>query len=740
MTEFPQLLCGWSVVTLESSGTGVGVVAHSGNWPPALGFTTRELGPLISLTENGLPTRDPFVLEFSIIRGVAVAAMKTPSNARPGTCVAHLVAGERGLLDGATALRLYHSANFRTTLDDSFYPTDQWPPLSAPPEGPELNAAVDSCLDEPWLPVLLGAVLAHLGGQGPGLVLRAADFEDVVTMLRTLYGMLPRKTLWDLTFTTNRPLSPEAPAITAVIGDGQPALPSDRCVITPDSRNADLPEAFLDLGHAIVDNRKLGVALPDSLDSAHAISEWCYHRHLRSLQPAQLDDAQLATVITDPELDPAWFTGTAVADRAIRLAVQKPGIARALARIDHRPSTRAAFEQALIDRILTDTRGRDRTTQVARQLGFDLTEVLIADAWRRLDGGQLASGDAEIVWPRVQQTWETGDSVARGTVADYLKRHRALREFAVGSRDRALVYATLSAELDDRGVHTGSSRLLHNAMYTNLPIVAQLVVNICLGSHDRYALEQIMSCAPADRLPELIAECTRYPAVSGAELMRAVTITRSGPAELVEALRPAWRELRKALRLPEPIETLVVLDAAAADEDARRNGLRLPRKGFRKGRQGGWSREEVTHLLELAADDPLTIEENSEIFAAALRSDLEFVVARLAEAARTASGTAILHRMLLVAPEDRLPDLVTACAQQWDLDHRTLLRAVAALGLDPDGLVTALDNAWLWLRTRLDLPQTIAPLLALDAKAALPERLRPLTRIDDTRRSWQFWR
>ncbi|MGV9662864.1 hypothetical protein [Nocardia niigatensis] len=742
MTEFAQLLCGWAMVTLESSGTGVGVVARSGNWPAALGSTTRELGSLVTWDGSPVP-REAFALEFTVVRGLAVAALKTPSNDRPGTCVTHLVAGGRGTLDGATALSLYDAGHFRASLDDPGFPTDQWPPLPNSVEhSPAVTAAADAFLELDWVPALLGYTLAHLAGRGPAVELHVESGTDAIAMLRALYGLLPRKSLRDLTFCTSSTPSTDSVAITAVTRDSAAPPGGARRIVTPGDPG-DESDPFVLLGQQIIGHRRAGVILPESLSTADEIGHWCYRRHLRALGPAELDDDHLAEVITDPELNPDWLRDDAVAARAVRLAIGRPRVTKALARLDLRPSVRRTFEQVLTDRVLSDDRDRTRTVEVARQLGVDLSEALATSAWRRLESGNapLTSADADSVWPRLQKDWATGEVEHRRGIAAHLLRHRALREHAIDSRDRALVYEALSAEVDDPGAHAGGSRILRQAMHTNLGIVAQLLVNVSSDQRDRYALEQILACAPAGQLPALLAEAGRYPALNAAALMKALTLSSSEPAELVTALRPAWRTLRKTLGLPEPIEALVVLATPSPADTADRDGLRPPRKPFGWARnRATWSRAELSALLRTPADEPLEADSPTETLAAALTADLEFVVSTLVSRSRAPDAVPALRRILALTPDEQLPTLVTACARQWDMPPSTLLHAVAALDLPPADLTETLAGAWPWLRTRLDLPQAIAPLLVLDLSDSLPPAAKPLTQDADSRRGWQFWR
>ncbi|MFJ9369762.1 hypothetical protein ACIRRA_35855 [Nocardia sp. NPDC101769] len=742
MTGFAQLLCGWAMVTLESSGTGVGVVARSGNWPAALGSTTRELGSLVTWDGSPAPP-EAFALEFTVVRGLAVAVLKTPANDRPGTCVTHLVASGHGTLDGAMTLSIYDAGRFRTSLDDAEFPTDHWPPLpNSVEDSPAVTAAADAYLDLDWLPALLGYTLAHLAGRGPAIELHVESGADAVAMLRALYGLLPRNSLRDLTFCTSSTPSSAPVAITAVTRDS-PAPPGGaRRIVTPGDPG-DESDPFVLLGQQIIGHRRAGVTLPESLSTADEIGHWCYRRHLRTLGPAELDDDHLAEVITDPELNPDWLRDDTVAGRAVRLAIGRPSVAKALARLDHRPSVRRTFEQVLTDRVLTDGRDRTRTVEVARQLGIDLSAALATSAWQRLESGTapLTSADAESVWPRLQRDWATGEVEHRRIVAAHLLRHRALREHAIGSRDRALVYEALSAEVDDPGTHTGGSRILRQAVYTNLGIVAQLVVNISCNGRDRYALEQILACAPADLLPTLLAEATRYPAIDARAVLKALTLTRSEPAELVTALRPAWRTLRKTLDLPEPIEALVVLAIPAPPDDQQRDALRPPRRAFGWSRQRGtWSRAEISALLRTPAEEPLEAESPTETLSAALTADLEFVVSALVSRSRAPDAVPALRRILALTPSEQLPTLVTACARQWDMPPSTLLATVAALDLPPADLTGTLAGGWPWLRTRLDLPQAIASLLTLDPSDSLPPATKPITHEPDSRRAWQFWR
>ncbi|MEC3916250.1 hypothetical protein [Nocardia sp. CDC160] len=735
MTGFAQLLCGWAVVNLESSGTGVGVVARSGNWPAALGSTTRELGALV--TWDGAPTSpEAFALEFTVARGLAVGVLKTPSNARPGTCVAHVIAGERRAMDGATTVALYDSGRFLTTLDDPAYPTEHWDvlPDSLQHNGSSFDAAADAYLDLDWLAPLLGYTLAHLAGRGPAVELRVEHATDALAMLRALYGMLPRNSLRDLTFSTaSTPTSHHA--ITAVTRDSHGPSTGERRIVTPGDRG-DESDLFVQLGQQIIGHRRAGVVLPENLSTAEEIGTWCYRRHLRAVSPVELDDDRLAEVITDPDLSPDWFQDKTVATRAIRLALGRPGVARALARVDHRPSVRKTFEKVLTDTVMADTRDRDRTVEVARQLGFDLSAAVVAAARRRLETGQLSAADAAAVWPRLHDDWSTGSHTRRQTIAGYLDRHRALREHALGSRDRALLHRALRAEVDDPGVPTGGSHLLRTAMHSHLAIVAQVAVDVACDGRDRYALDQILTCAPPERLPALIAECARYPALDAIALMKALTLSRSDPAELVEALYPAWPDLRRRLGFPAPIEELVVLDASGPTP--HNGGNRLRRKGF--GRRNGrdWSHSDLTALLD-SADEPAPFEEARETLGAALRSDLDYVVDRLIARTRAADGPQVLHRVLATTPPDQLPTLVTACARQWDLPPTVLLRALAALDLPSDDLVEALSGGWRWLRLRLDLPQPIAPLLALSPPEDRTDAWNSLPREQESPR-WQFWR
>ncbi|WP_040816614.1 hypothetical protein [Nocardia concava] len=705
MTGFAQLLCGWAVVNLESSGTGVGVVARSGNWPATLGFTTRELGSLV--TWDGTPASpDAFALEFMLVRGLAVAVLKTPSNDRPGTCVAHLIAGERGALDGAVALSLYDSGRFRTGIDDPGFPTDRWDLLPKPLEDNSFafTAAADAYLDLDWLPPLLGYGLARLAGRGPAVELHVEHGSDALAMLRAIYGMLPRNSLRELTFRTSAAPGPDV-AISAVTRDGPGPVAGERRIVTPGDRGNE-SDPFVQLGQQIVDLRRAGITLPENLTTADEIGHWCYRRQLRALAPVDLDDDRLAEVIADPEIGPEWFQDKTVATRAVRLALERPSVARALARIDHRPSVRRTFEEVLTDRVMHDTRDPGHTLDVARQLGFDLSEVVVKAARRRLDTGHgLSTADAAAVWPRLHEEWATGNHKRRQAIAGYLTQHRALREPAALSRDRALAHKAIRAEVDDPAVPTGSSHVLRTAMQTNLTVVAQVAVDVACDGRDRYALEQILSCAPPDRLPALVAECARYPALPATDLMKALTLTRSDPADLVEALRPAWHHLRRTLGLPEQIEALVVLSAAEPPaENGQRGGIRLPHLGF--GRRNGKDQipADLSPLLH-SPDDPQA-----------------------------------LQRILATTPPDQLQALVGACARQWDLSPTTLMHALAALDLPPADLREALTEAWPWLRTRLDLPQVIAPLLTLLPADGSPQSWHSVAREQDSRRGWQFWR
>ncbi|WP_405135248.1 hypothetical protein [Nocardia sp. NBC_01388] len=733
MTGFPQLLCGWALVNLESSGAGVGVVARSGNWPAALGSTVRELGSLVTLPDGEYSaTPESFVLEFRIARGLAVAGLKTPSEVRPGTCVTHLIAGERGALDGITALRLHESGELLTSLNGSVSPTEHWPLADPAPETDERIFAAETlaALADPWLPALVGAVLAHLAGQGPGVTLHVAGPRDAVTMLQALYGILPRDTLRELTFSTGPGQPSEAPSIVTVIGRDTPA--PDRVTINPDSSTEESADTYPNLGRTIVEHRRAGVVLPAELATVHDIRQWCYQQHLRTVDPALLDDAQLVQVITDPGLAPEWFDNTTVARRAIRLALDKTAVTTALVQLDHLPSVRTAFEQTLIECVMNDNRRRNRATQVAHQLGFDISAVVTASAFQRLETGTLTASDAKTVWPQLQHDWSTGETADRSLVVERLHQHRALREFTIGSRDRALVYETVRAEINDPAVHTGSSQLLRSAMYTHLPIVAQLMVNASCTSRDRYLLDQLMACAPADRLAPLITECMRYAGVDAFELMKAVTIVRSEPAELVEALQPAWASLRRTLGLPEAVESLTVLEAEQP-EPAR---SRLRHSMFQRSRnRGHWTKTEVSGIIHAAADDPLVIEENFEILRAAIDSDMEFVAVCMAGRSATAEGEVVLHQILGCTSREQLPALITACAQQRDLEPLTLLRAICALEPAPDALAAMLSGGWPHLRTHLDLPRRIANLVSLDPTAAHPPRLQPLDRPKKARRN-----
>ncbi|MFB7724842.1 hypothetical protein [Nocardia sp. NPDC056100] len=737
MTGFPQLVCGWALVNLESSGAGVGVVARSGNWPAALGFTVRELGSLATLPEGGEPVG--FALEFTVTRGIAVAGLKTPSQVRPGTCVTHLIAGNREQLDGAMALRLFGSGAFLHTLTESVSPTDSWPEAAAE-TGSGLAGAVESALGLSWLPVLVGAVLAHLDGRGPTLALRVEDAGEAVRMLSALYGVLPRNTLRELTFTTGAAPVAELPGITAVIGRTAPP-PPDRRIIDADSGIDNIADTYQRLGRDIVEHRRAGLAVPAMLVSVNDIRQWCYQQQLRALEPALLDDAQMVQVLTDPTLSPDWFTDATVARRAIHLALDNTDVTTALANLPVRNQVREVFEQTLIDRVMSETRDRGHATRVARQLGFDLSEVVAAAAFRRLDTGTLSASDAKTVWPQLERDWTTGDTEQRALVIERLQRHRALREFTVGAKDRYLVYETVRAEIGDPAVHTGSSQLLRTAMYSQLAIVAQLMVNISCTSRDRYVLEQIMACAPPDRLPGLIAECTRYPAVDAFELMKAVTIVRAEPAELVDALKPAWSALRRVIGLPQALEDLAVLDAQAAQPQAQagRNRLR-PNLFGRSGKgRGDWTRAEVSALIRAAIDDPLLIAEHREMLSAAIETDNEFVARRMSEHSDATGAPALLKQILIVAGHDRVPALLTLCAQQHDLEPHALFRAICDLDLDSAALVELLDGGWPHLRTRLDLPHRIANLIVLDATATLPARLKPLSAPKKQRRN-SFWR
>ncbi|BEK97830.1 hypothetical protein [Nocardia seriolae] len=691
---------------------------------------------------DGAPAApDAFALEFTLARGLAVAVLKTPSNARPGTCVAHLIAAEPGTLDGATTLTLYDSGGFRTTLDDPRYPTDRWnpPPKPLDRNGSAFTAAADAYLDLEWLPALLGYTLAHLSGRGPAVELHVEHATDALAMLRALYGILPRNSLRDLTFCTSTTPAVHPPAITAVTRDNPAAPGGERRIVSPGDRG-DESDPFVQLGQQLVDYRRAGVAIPESLSTAAEIGQWCHRRHLRSRPPAELDDDSLAEVIADPELSPDWFRDQTVASRAVALAIGRPSAARALAAHDQRPGVRRTFEQLLTDRILADGPDRARTVEVARLLDLDMSDALAAAAWARLTNGSgpLTPADAESVWPRLRKDWATGDHERRRVIAGYLLRHRTLREHSLESRDRALVYETLNAEVDDPGVHTADSRILRSAMYTNLAIVAQLVVNVSCNGRDRYALDQILACAPTELLPTLIAEAARYPALDTADLLKALTLSRSEPAELVAALRPAWRTLRRPLHLPEPIEALVTLAVPAPEPESERGGIRLPRLPFGRLRRTSWSRTELSDLIHTPATDRPAAEYPCGILSAALTADPEYVVAELVSRSKAPDAVPALRRILAFTPPDRLPTLLTECARRWDLPHPTLLHAVAALNLPPVDLTDTLSPAWPWLRTRFDLPRAIAPLLTLDPADTLPPAAKPLPDDRNSRRTRWF--
>lgn len=737
MSGFPQLVCGWALVNLESSGAGVGVVARSGNWPPALGSTVRELGALASLAEGAdTTTPDTFALEFTLARGLAVAGLKTPSDVRPGTCVTHLVAGDQGTLDGVTALQLFESGEFLTSLRDGLSPTEHWP-MAAPT--PDLNGqlfagAAAASLEQPWLPVLIGAVLAHLSNQGPAIALHVEHTRDAVTMLKALYGIIPRNALRELTFTTGGEQSADTPSITAVIGWDTP-VPPNRHVITPDSTVDGSNDTYPRLGRDIVEHRRAGTAVPAKLVSVQDVRQWCYQQHLRTIEPALLDDPQLIKVITDPTLSPDWFVDETVARRAIHLAIEKPEVAKALARIDHHAVVRTTFKQALTDYVLADTRGRTRASQVAQQLGFDISAVVVESSFRRLESGVLSVSDAKTVWPQLQQSWATGEPADRDLVLEHVQRHPALREYALGSNDRHLVYETLRAEINDKTVPTASSQILRTAMYTQLNIVGQLIVTISYTSRDRYVMEQILTCAPDDRLPQLIAECAQYKAADAFEIMKAVTLVKAEPAELVAALKPAWPLLRTSLGLPQALEAVVVLDAEAPSAAAHSARFSLRRSVFQRGRDSGeWSRAEVAGILRAAVDDALVIEECFGILNAAIASDMDFVASCMADRSTAASGASVLNRVLACAPADRRAALITSCARQREIEPFALMRAVCALELDSVELVTLLEDGWFELRDRLNLPQRVAALVVLDATATEPPRLRPLQAPEKPRR------
>ncbi|MGX1805439.1 GAP1-M domain-containing protein [Nocardia sp. NPDC055321] len=722
MTGYAQLVCGWALVNLESSGAGVGVVARSGNWPAALGSTVRELGQLVSPVENA----PGFVLEFTLARGIAVAGLKTPSEVRPGTCVTHLVAGERGAFDGGVALRLFESGALVTSLQDGVSPTEHWPAAAAEPDETLFEGAAAASQEQPWLPVLVGAVLALLAGQGPPIALHVEQVRDSVTMLKALYGVLPRHLLRELTFSTGPEYSPEAPAISTVVGWDTP-LPAGRHAINPDSYVEADAETYPRLGRDIVAHRRAGLAVPATLRSVHDVRQWCYQQHLRTVEPALLDDGQLVRVITDPTLGPDWFIEQAVARRAVTLAIDNPEVAAALAAIDHHTVVLNTFEKTLTDYVLADARGHARATRVAEQLGFDISAVVVESSFRRLENGSLSASDAKVVWPQLKKDWATGETEERNRILDQVRRHRALREHAIASPDRFLVYETIRAEISDPAVHTGSSQLLRSAMHSHLAIVAQLLVNVSCNSRDRYVLEQILACAPDDQLPRLVAECAKYQAVDAFELMKAVTLVKAEPEELVAALKPAWRRLRGCLGLPEALEAVTTLDASPATPAATANRFGLRLNVFNRNRTDGlWSKAEVAGILRAAVDDRLVIEEHFEILNAAIAADIDYVAGCMAERSQSTSGAAILAQVLTCAPHDRLPALVTACARHENINPHALMRATCALDLDSPALVDLLTPAWPHLRRHLNLPHRVADILTLDPAAAHPPRLQPL--------------
>ncbi|MEU0543649.1 hypothetical protein ABZ319_27645 [Nocardia sp. NPDC005978] len=722
MTGFAQLVCGWALVNLESSGAGVGVVARSGNWPAALGSTVRELGPLVTPVENA----PGFVLEFTLARGLAVAGLKTPSEVRPGTCVTHLVAGDRGALDGSIALQLFESGALVTSLQDGVSPTEHWPAADVEPDGQLFAGAATASIDQPWLPVLVGAVLARLAEQGPPIALHVEQVRDAVTMLKALYGVLPRNLLRELTFSTGPELSSETPAITTVVGWETP-LPGGRHAINPDSAIEASTETYPRLGRDIVAHRRAGLAVPATLRSVHDLRQWCYQQHLRTVEPALLDDGQLARVITDPTLSPDWFVDETVARRAVHLAIDNSEVATALAAIDHHAVVRNTFERTLTDYVLADARGHSRATRVAEQLGFDISAVVVESSFRRLENGTLSATDAKTVWPQLKKSWTTGENEERNQILEHVRRHRALREHSIASPDRFLVYETIRAEIGDPAVHTGSSQLLRSAMHSHLPIIAQLLVNISCNSRDRYVLEQILACAPDDQLPRLVAECSKYQAVDAFELMKAVTLVKAEPEELAAALKPAWRQLRRSLGLPEALEVVTTLDAAAATPASGGARFALLLNRFGRTRDNGlWSKAEVAGILRAAVDDRLVIDEHFEILNAAIAADIDYVAGCMAERSQAPTGAAILAQVLVNAPHDRLPALITACAAHPDINPHALMRAACALDLDSPALVELLTPAWPHLRQHLNLPHRVADLLTLDPAAAHPPRLQPL--------------
>ncbi|QLY33129.1 hypothetical protein H0264_13635 [Nocardia huaxiensis] len=724
MTGFPQLLCGWAMVNLESSGAGVGVVARSPGWPAQLGSTVREMGSLVTMPGDEPPdSAEMFALEFTVVGGIALAGLKTPSNARPGTCVTHLVAGEPGVLDGVSALHLFDSGGFVSTLNGSVSPTDQWDTAALPAWSTEnlCAAAALDALDEPWLPVLIGAALARLAGQGPSITLQVDSARQAVRMLRALYGMLPRKPLREFTFSTYAEQSSTQPAIVATVPGNTMTVSGERRVITRDSSAESRTDTFSSMGRELVRHRRDGVMPPESLASVHDIYQWCYQRHLRTIEPSRLDDDELAAVITDPELTADWFAHPAVARRAIALALDQQPVAKALGRLEFHRELRSLFEKVLVEHVRHGGRERTRAAQLAGQLGFDISREIQESAWKRLGDGALASEDAQTVWPRLLQSWTSGSKSTRAQVLTHLQQHRTLREYALVSKDRDLAYEAILAEVNDPAAHPGSSQLLLNAIYTHVDIVGRLLADVSATGGDRYILEQVLGCAPDDRLPALISACAYY-GCDPIELLRAVTLVRADPADIVAALQPGWESLRALLPLPDAIAPLVVLDATAEErfvEREGRRGLPSPLGLIRRRPQTEWHESEIIHMFS-TADHDFMIEDCYEILRAAIDSDVELVADCMAGRSRTPSGAKVLARVMASAGIDRLPTLIAAAARHPELDPHILLRAASALRLDPAEQVAALERGWRSLRLRLDLPHRIATLLVLEATGTAP--------------------
>ncbi|MFC6011062.1 hypothetical protein [Nocardia lasii] len=558
---FPQLISGWARATLDSSGAGVGVVARSANWPDELGRTARELGPMVTLVADAA---QPFAFEFTLGRGVAVVGVKSPSRARPGTCVSHLVAGDPAVLDGYTALQLYAAEVFVRELssEDPMTPTDRLAPLIWSGRAPGFADTVAAIVDRGWLPALIDAVLAQADSGGPDLELCVAGLAEGIAMLRAVYEVLPRALLGELTFAAGATPVPPSGSGPIIVVSVRPARASDsgRRRICPDE-----PGAPAGLGATIVRAWKTGVALPDRLDSVGDIQRWLDRRALRRLDPTTLDARQLRLVLTDPDLPTQWRDQEGVVGAILTAALADSVPADVLSRFVAAPPLRERVERDLNAGIDSGRYGREHARTIGTRLGLDTATLLGRAISATLDrGAPISTTDAVDVWPLLIHQWNL-DGAPRRRVGDHLRTHPVLRVHAVRAGSDSLFEAGVRAELDDPRT-SAPSTVLAEAVSTQPRRTVDLLVQRATGSRSTRAilgpdLDLVLRSAPSPSIARLVTDI----AVRGRWHPTAVLALVSELDLAAPDLAAALALLLAQASVPHAIATAIDLDPTARD-------------------------------------------------------------------------------------------------------------------------------------------------------------------------------